>query len=75
MDVDHIRVCLFRTRYVIPTVRTWGSVLANNTTTGVLGVIADGQAEVGVFHMIMASHRMGVMDFSTPLLSPTSVHP
>ncbi|XP_033607020.1 glutamate receptor 1-like [Cryptotermes secundus] len=60
----------FTTRYVIPSLRSWGTVFANNTTTGVLGVLADGQAEVGVFHMIMTSRRIDVMDFSIPLLSP-----
>lgn len=66
---------LCRTHYVIPSLRSWGTVLANNTTTGVLGLLADGQVEVGVFHMIMTSGRMDIIDFSIPLLSPESVHP
>jgi hypothetical protein len=72
---DRPQILLCRTQYVIPSLRSWGTILANNTTTGVLGVLADGQVEVGVFHMIMTSRRMEAMDFSTPLLSPKSVHP
>jgi hypothetical protein len=45
-------------------------VLANNTTTGIVGLLADGQAEVGVFNMLMTLRRMDVMDFTTPLLRP-----
>jgi hypothetical protein len=55
---------------VVPGVRSWGEVFANNTTTGILGVLADGEAEIGVFRMLMTSRRMDVMDFTTPLLSP-----
>ncbi|KDR09318.1 hypothetical protein L798_00999, partial [Zootermopsis nevadensis] len=60
----------FTTRYVVPSLRSWGTVYANNTTTGVVGVLADGQAEVGVFSMLITSRRMDVMDFTTPILSP-----
>jgi hypothetical protein len=45
-------------------------VFANNTTTGIVGLLADRQAEVSVFTMLMTSRRMDVMDFTTPLLSP-----
>jgi hypothetical protein len=54
---------------VLPSLRTWGQVYANNTTNGIVGLLADDQAEVGIYSMIMTSRRLDVMDFTTPLLS------
>ncbi|KAJ9577295.1 hypothetical protein L9F63_006134 [Diploptera punctata] len=61
----------FQTVYVEPEQKTWGAVLPNNTSTGIVGMLHSGKAEVAVFNMLMTTRRMEVMDFTIPLLNPT----
>ena len=55
-----------RTEFVQPTDHAWGSLLPNNSWSGMMGMVVRGEADVAISAFTMTKGRLAAIDFMSP---------